>query len=86
MHNITVQQPLSTVSLNSNPTIVGLQSEAGFVSNYSAIPFCCPCPPFISPLVVQTPVVPIKGKRSNGRLVDIPLCWKRRRMERVDTE
>ncbi|GFW84219.1 hypothetical protein TNCV_4878821 [Trichonephila clavipes] len=28
----------------------------------------------------------VKGRPSNGRLVDIPLCCKRRRMVRADTE
>ncbi|GFU50313.1 hypothetical protein TNCV_301461 [Trichonephila clavipes] len=29
---------------------------------------------------------PVKGKRSDGRLANIPLCGKRRRMVRPDTE
>ncbi|GFW28464.1 hypothetical protein TNCV_4641291 [Trichonephila clavipes] len=29
---------------------------------------------------------PVKDKRSNGCLAHIPLCYKRRRMVRVDTE
>ncbi|GFX82554.1 hypothetical protein TNCV_2167021 [Trichonephila clavipes] len=38
MHNATIQQPLTMMSLNSNPTILVLQAEAGFISkhvNYS---------------------------------------------------
>ncbi|GFW88677.1 hypothetical protein TNCV_2833381 [Trichonephila clavipes] len=57
MHNETVQQPLTTVSPNSNPTIVMLQAEARFASKHSVAPFRYPCPPFIVPLAVKTPVV-----------------------------
>ncbi|GFX97647.1 hypothetical protein TNCV_2842071 [Trichonephila clavipes] len=48
--NATVQQLLTTVSPNSNPTIVMLQTEAGFISKHNIIPFRCSCPPFITPL------------------------------------
>ncbi|GFV26651.1 tyrosine-protein phosphatase 69D [Trichonephila clavipes] len=44
MHNAAVQQPLTTVSLNLNPTIVVLQAEAGFVSKPIVISFYFPCP------------------------------------------
>ncbi|GFW32530.1 hypothetical protein TNCV_676881 [Trichonephila clavipes] len=43
MHNATVQQSLPAVSLNSNPTIVKLQAEAGFISKHNVVPFRCPC-------------------------------------------
>ncbi|GFW11749.1 hypothetical protein TNCV_1082951 [Trichonephila clavipes] len=53
--NATVQQPLTKVSPNSNPTVV--QIEVGFVSK----PNVAPCPPFIAPLAVQMPVVSSQG-------------------------
>ncbi|GFY07371.1 hypothetical protein TNCV_5085561 [Trichonephila clavipes] len=56
MHDATVQQPLTTMSPNSNSTIVMLQPEAGFVSKQNVVPFRGPCPPFIA-LVVSAPVV-----------------------------
>ncbi|GFW13548.1 hypothetical protein TNCV_1210141 [Trichonephila clavipes] len=62
MHNTTVQQSVTKVSPNSNPTIVMLQAEAGFISKCNATPFCCPCLPFIAPLAAQTPVVSSQGK------------------------
>ncbi|GFW51487.1 hypothetical protein TNCV_4211651 [Trichonephila clavipes] len=52
MHNSTVQQPLTTVSPNSNPTIAMLQTETGFVSKHNIVPFRCPCPPFVAPFAV----------------------------------
>ncbi|GFV19151.1 hypothetical protein TNCV_3223691 [Trichonephila clavipes] len=61
MRNTTIQQPLTTVSPNSNPTIVFLLAKAGFVSKYNVVPFCCPCPPLIAPLAVQMPVVSSQG-------------------------
>ncbi|GFV51444.1 hypothetical protein TNCV_843841 [Trichonephila clavipes] len=70
MHNATVQQPVTMVSLNSNPTFVMLQAEAEFVSKHNRVPFCCQCPPFITLSVAQTPV------KDNGHLADIPLCCK----------
>ncbi|GFX22731.1 hypothetical protein TNCV_2994641 [Trichonephila clavipes] len=57
MHNATVQQPLTMVSPNSNPTIVMLQAEARFVSKHSVVPFHCPYTPFIVPFTAQTPMV-----------------------------
>ncbi|GFY20125.1 hypothetical protein TNCV_2148181 [Trichonephila clavipes] len=57
MHNATFHQPLTKVSPNSNPTIVTLQAEEGFVSKHNVVPFRCPRPSFIAPLVVQTIVV-----------------------------
>ncbi|GFV98334.1 uncharacterized protein TNCV_622931 [Trichonephila clavipes] len=61
MHIATVQQPLTMVSPNSNPTIVMLQAEAGFISKHNVVPFICPCPPFIAPLAAQTPVTSSQG-------------------------
>ncbi|GFV63679.1 hypothetical protein TNCV_1962251 [Trichonephila clavipes] len=52
MHNATVQQPLTTVFSNSNPTIVMSQAEAGFVNRHNVVPFRCPCPPFTAPTSV----------------------------------
>ncbi|GFY26295.1 hypothetical protein TNCV_24931 [Trichonephila clavipes] len=40
MHNATVQQPLTTVSSNSNTTIVMLQAEVGFVSKHNVAHAC----------------------------------------------
>ncbi|GFV83070.1 hypothetical protein TNCV_2801961 [Trichonephila clavipes] len=57
MHSATVQQPLTKLSRNSNPTIVVLQVEAEFVCKQNVIPFRCPYPPFIAPLVAQAPIV-----------------------------
>ncbi|GFU34583.1 hypothetical protein TNCV_1993131 [Trichonephila clavipes] len=56
MHNAAVQQPLTMMSRNSNPTIVMLQAKAVFV-NKNVVPSRLPCPSFISKLVAQTPVV-----------------------------
>ncbi|GFY12538.1 hypothetical protein TNCV_2447291 [Trichonephila clavipes] len=61
MHIATVQQPLTMVSLKSNPTIVMLQAEEAFVSEHNVAPFRCPCSPFTKLLVAQTPVVSSKG-------------------------
>ncbi|GFW58511.1 uncharacterized protein TNCV_718121 [Trichonephila clavipes] len=60
MHNATVQQHFTAVSLNSIPTIVMLQTEAGFISKYNVVSFHCSCPPAISPLEKQTHVVSIQ--------------------------
>ncbi|GFV37756.1 hypothetical protein TNCV_3040141 [Trichonephila clavipes] len=57
MHNVTVQQPLTTVSPNLNPTIVMFEATARFVSKPNVVPFRCPFPPFIVPLVAQAPLV-----------------------------
>ncbi|GFS93999.1 hypothetical protein TNCV_4480491 [Trichonephila clavipes] len=57
MHSTTVQQFLTRVSPNSNPTIVMLQADAGFVSKHNVVPFRCLYPPFIAPLAAQTSVV-----------------------------
>ncbi|GFY07241.1 hypothetical protein TNCV_1585961 [Trichonephila clavipes] len=54
MHNATVQQPLTPLSPNSNPTIVMLQTAAGFVSKHNGVPFRCPCLPFVTLLAVQS--------------------------------
>ncbi|GFY14192.1 hypothetical protein TNCV_3613811 [Trichonephila clavipes] len=62
MHNATVPQPVTTVSLNSNTTIVVIQAVAGFVSKHNVIPFRSPCPLFIAPLMAQTPVVFSQGR------------------------
>ncbi|GFX70185.1 hypothetical protein TNCV_4616231 [Trichonephila clavipes] len=62
LRKATVQQPLTTVSPNSNPTIVILQAEAGFVSSkHNVVPFSCPCPPFIASLAGKTLVVSSQG-------------------------
>ncbi|GFT74172.1 uncharacterized protein TNCV_5027041 [Trichonephila clavipes] len=61
MHNATVQQRLTVVSPNSNPTIVILQAELILVSKHNVALFRCPCPPFIATLVEQTPVVSGQG-------------------------
>ncbi|GFY11936.1 hypothetical protein TNCV_4974361 [Trichonephila clavipes] len=42
MHNATVQ--------NSNPTILMLQAETGFVCKHNVVLFRCPCLPLIAPL------------------------------------
>ncbi|GFU77274.1 hypothetical protein TNCV_4853751 [Trichonephila clavipes] len=56
VHNAIVQIPLTTVSPNSNSTIVMLQAEAQFVSKH-IVPFRCPLPPFIAQLAAQAPAV-----------------------------
>ncbi|GFV55902.1 hypothetical protein TNCV_1390181 [Trichonephila clavipes] len=61
MHNATVQQPLKTVSLNSNLTIVMLHSEAGFVRIHNVVEFRCPYQPLKSPLMLPNPVVFSQG-------------------------
>ncbi|GFX35044.1 hypothetical protein TNCV_2329841 [Trichonephila clavipes] len=61
MYNATVQQLLTTVYLNSNPTIMMLQAEVGFVSKHNVVSLHCPCPPFIPPLAEKTPVVSSQG-------------------------
>ncbi|GFV76283.1 hypothetical protein TNCV_4673721 [Trichonephila clavipes] len=43
MHNATFQQPLNTVSPKSNPTIVMLKAEAGFVSKHNVSMKTVPC-------------------------------------------
>ncbi|GFU87199.1 hypothetical protein TNCV_1059111 [Trichonephila clavipes] len=53
-------------SPNSNPTIVMLQAESGFIGKLNVVPFRCPCPPFIVPLAVQTPVVSSQGTAMAG--------------------
>ncbi|GFV97931.1 hypothetical protein TNCV_5069711 [Trichonephila clavipes] len=62
MHNATVQQLLTTVSPNSNSTIVMMQPEAEFVSKHNADLFCSPWLPFITPLAAQIPVVSSQGQ------------------------
>ncbi|GFS49697.1 hypothetical protein TNCV_4344111 [Trichonephila clavipes] len=81
MHNATVHQPLTTVYPNSNPTIVMLQVEVGFVSEHNVAPFCCQCPRSFKRLWFS-----IKDYRSNEHLADISLCCKQRRMVQADTE
>ncbi|GFV89273.1 hypothetical protein TNCV_286061 [Trichonephila clavipes] len=56
MQYATVLQLLTTVSPYSNRPIMMLQEEVGFVSKHTVVLFRCPCPPFISRLVAQTPV------------------------------
>ncbi|GFU58570.1 uncharacterized protein TNCV_630961 [Trichonephila clavipes] len=67
MHNATVQQPLTTVSRNSNRTTVMLHSEAGFVGKHYVVPFHCPCPPLIAALAMQLPVVSCRGSTKQWR-------------------
>ncbi|GFY16141.1 hypothetical protein TNCV_2347861 [Trichonephila clavipes] len=57
MYNVTVQQPLTSVTLNINRTTSRLQAEAGFVIKHNVDPFRCPGPLFITPFTVQMPVV-----------------------------
>ncbi|GFT35991.1 hypothetical protein TNCV_4343001 [Trichonephila clavipes] len=74
MHNATVQQPITTVSPNSNLNIVILQAEAVFVSKHNAVPFCCPCPPLIASLVAQMPAVSSQGIIRNPYRLLFFLC------------
>ncbi|GFU56037.1 hypothetical protein TNCV_3405041 [Trichonephila clavipes] len=53
--------PLSTVSPDSNSTIVELQAKARLVSEDNFIPFCRPHPSFIAPLAVEASVVLRQG-------------------------
>ncbi|GFX40285.1 hypothetical protein TNCV_4319181 [Trichonephila clavipes] len=61
-HNATIHQPLTTVAPNSNPTILMLQTEAGFISQHNVVPLSSPCPPFIALLAAKTPVVSSQDK------------------------
>ncbi|GFY07819.1 hypothetical protein TNCV_4287551 [Trichonephila clavipes] len=63
MHNATVQQPLTTVSPNSNAAFMMLQAKAEFISKHNVVPFRCPSPLSIEPLVAQMPVVSSQGRR-----------------------
>ncbi|GFV65641.1 hypothetical protein TNCV_1051321 [Trichonephila clavipes] len=81
VHNAAVQHSLSTVSPDSKPTIVVLQTDASLVSKDNFIPFCHPHPFFITPLAAV-----VKGRPSKERLADSPLCCNWRRMVRADTE
>ncbi|GFV91753.1 hypothetical protein TNCV_4763181 [Trichonephila clavipes] len=72
MHNATGQQPLTSVSPNSNLTTVRQKrySSVNTMSfhsvihvHYSLHHLCC-----------KSLWFPIKGKRSNGFLADIPQC------------
>ncbi|GFV61801.1 hypothetical protein TNCV_2517331 [Trichonephila clavipes] len=58
-------EPFSTVTPNSNPTIVMLQAKAGFVSKHNIGPFRCPCLSFITPVTRKRVWFPLKYKRSN---------------------
>ncbi|GFU72136.1 hypothetical protein TNCV_3049961 [Trichonephila clavipes] len=82
-----VQQALTTESANSNPTILILQAEKEFAS-VNRMPFHSVVHVFrLSNHWLRKRLwFPVKGKRSNGRLADIPLCRKWRRMIRADTE
>ncbi|GFU64908.1 hypothetical protein TNCV_785591 [Trichonephila clavipes] len=86
MHNATVQQPLAIVFSNSNPIIVTLQTEVGFVSKHDVFPFSGPCRLSLHHWKHKCLWYSVKGKRSNRRLANIPLCCKRRRMVRVDNK
>ncbi|GFW79252.1 hypothetical protein TNCV_2476591 [Trichonephila clavipes] len=61
VHNSTVQQPLTSVSPNSNPTILIWQAEVEFACKHNVIPFRCAYPPFIAPLMAQVSVAPSQG-------------------------
>ncbi|GFU98090.1 hypothetical protein TNCV_3978991, partial [Trichonephila clavipes] len=78
MHSATVQQPLATVSPNSNPIIVMCPAEEGFVSKHNVVLFHCPCLPFIVSFATQTPVVSSKEKKKEWTPCENPLCCKRR--------
>ncbi|GFU45104.1 hypothetical protein TNCV_4235721 [Trichonephila clavipes] len=86
MHNAIVQPPLITVSPNSNPTIAMLHAEADSIVNtmsFHSIVHDCRS----SHLWRRKRLwFPVKGKRNNGCLADIPLCCKRRRTVRAVTE
>lgn len=80
MHNTTIQQPLSTVYLNSNPTIVILQSEVWFVRKHAIR---------MSISTVQRTIVNanVYGLESTVReAMDIPLYCKRGRGVHADTD
>ncbi|GFT26078.1 hypothetical protein TNCV_2332611 [Trichonephila clavipes] len=62
MHNATIQQPLTTVSPNSNLTIATLKTKAGSDSKHNSVLFLCPSPPFVAPLAAQTPVISSQGR------------------------
>ncbi|GFW52270.1 hypothetical protein TNCV_2427171 [Trichonephila clavipes] len=57
VHSAAVKHPLSTVSPDSNPTIVVLT----IVSKDNFIPFCLPHPSFIALLAAETSVVLRQG-------------------------
>lgn len=86
MHNATVQKLLTTVTPNTNLAIVIMQAEARFFCKRNVVSFLYPGLPFLAPLVAQMPVISSQGKWSNGRLLDIPLCCKRRQMAWAVTE
>ncbi|GFS79575.1 hypothetical protein TNCV_2370681 [Trichonephila clavipes] len=77
MQNATVQQPLTTVFPDSNPIVVLLQVEAGFISKHYVDLFRCSCPPLIALLAAQMPVVSSLVLGCNGCLADIPPYWKK---------
>ncbi|GFW33983.1 hypothetical protein TNCV_286671 [Trichonephila clavipes] len=85
MHNARVQQHLTTVSSNSNSTIVLFQKLGSSVNTMS---FYSNIHDLLSSYHGWRKSLwfPVKDKRSNGHLVDIPLSCKRRRMVRADTE
>ncbi|GFV36175.1 hypothetical protein TNCV_233651 [Trichonephila clavipes] len=73
MHNAIVQQPLPTVSPNSNPIIV--------MKRESSVNKCRSIPLPTSPVHCTNSGANACGfqsrvKRSNGSLADIPLCCK----------
>ncbi|GFV03671.1 hypothetical protein TNCV_1876191 [Trichonephila clavipes] len=86
MHKATVQKPLTPVSLNSKPTIVMIQAEAGFVGKHKVVPLLCLCPLSLHHWRSKRLWFPIKGKQSNEHLAYIPLCSNRHRIVRVDTK
>ncbi|GFW68984.1 hypothetical protein TNCV_2918821 [Trichonephila clavipes] len=78
MHNGTVQQPLTMVSPNSNPTIMILQTEVGFVNKNNVVPFHGLCPCSSHHWRHKRMWFPVKGKQSNKHFADILLCCKQR--------
>ncbi|GFW87929.1 endonuclease-reverse transcriptase [Trichonephila clavipes] len=56
VHNAAVQHPLSTVSPDSNPTIVVFQTDAWLISKDNLSPFCRLHPSFIAPLMAEKSV------------------------------
>ncbi|GFT48092.1 hypothetical protein TNCV_178621 [Trichonephila clavipes] len=77
MQNATVQQPLTTVFPDSNPIVVLLQVEAGFISKHYVDLFRCSCPPLIALLAAQMPVVFQSSFRMQWLPCDIPPYWKK---------
>ncbi|GFX10186.1 hypothetical protein TNCV_1865841 [Trichonephila clavipes] len=71
MHNATVQQPLTSVYLNSNLTIVMLQAEAGYVSKHISFHSIGHVHGSLHHWRHKHLWFPVRSIRSNGRLTDI---------------